>query len=640
MFEKMFTTKMSMDKKKLQNRFSKIRSKTGYKWKITGIALFVIIITSVVGISLYVAVNKFKETDNNVKNELSVNSDIKLTYNGQIIKFENSPYAIDEVPQEGYIAYQTVYFPLEELCEKLNSECEINNNKAVIKIGDIEYEIETNKKLILYNTNGKGFEGIVYAPEKKNDIMYIPYEYIDRMWIYGNGYDISGSVLYKNEKMNFGIEIPLKWLGYYVTDETSENDDYIQFKNKGIAMKHNGAGTLFSVMKMPDSEIDEYMNMVGNQTVVWRNNEYGYIIGRPTDVQIPVWEGTDDEDAVLCEEYEIMYKDISHIQTTFSLINKVEEYVIPNAENLSYAQIKDLQRQVTNGHLPWRMDYKQVVKSFLYGKGIDAENGEVRVLAGGSDMISLTYCVGAKQYDIELFKPIDKTDSGIWIVRDFKGNGAEVLKEISFFDCTPSQARIEKQDDGWYRIPQIIDVSFPWFESGNIHYPTCVTAYCAPTGTQMEEYKKEVGKITAPYNYTTMANVLSMRIQFPDDTTTSHLWFVFDFEDGTSETSEIYNVFADFSTWAYKENTEGELFLMSDDVTFRLNTGISTIAKQPVSETEGSGDGFHWKEYSYDDVFVKALLGDDNSTQIIRISTTSGKYKTPRDISVGDSVKN
>ena len=48
MLEKMFTTKMSADKKKLQSRFSKIRSKNGRLSKLLGGILFGIIIISII----------------------------------------------------------------------------------------------------------------------------------------------------------------------------------------------------------------------------------------------------------------------------------------------------------------------------------------------------------------------------------------------------------------------------------------------------------------------------------------------------------------------------------------------------------------------------------------------------------------
>lgn len=87
-------------------------------------------------------------------------------------------------------------------------------------------------------------------------------------------------------------------------------------------------------------------------------------------------------------------------------------------------------------------------------------------------------------------------------------------------------------------------------------------------------------------------------------------------------------------------NLNEELLMLSDDgMKFKLNADMSTIGKESIGEIEGSGDGFHWKEYTYEDIFVKALLTDGNSTNIILISTTSNNYKTPRDIKVGDSLK-
>ena len=73
MLEKMFTTKMSADKKKLQSRFSKIRSKNGKTSKIIAIVLFTLIIMSIIAVSVYVAVNKLQD-------DMSQNSDVKVLY--------------------------------------------------------------------------------------------------------------------------------------------------------------------------------------------------------------------------------------------------------------------------------------------------------------------------------------------------------------------------------------------------------------------------------------------------------------------------------------------------------------------------------------------------------------------------------
>ena len=517
MLEKMFTTKMSMDKKKLQNRFSKIRSKNGKTSKFIALAVFAVIIVSIICVSIWVAVNRQDDT--------TVNSDIKLTFNGKIISFQNDPYIFSETLPTGFSTQTMAFFPLEELCQKLGAECEKNFNEAVIKIpgANDNYRISLGKNEIYYESliGASATRETKTAPEAKNSTLYIPYEFIEYIFIDANNYDIFGSTLYKNETMNIQFELPMHWLGKYIADETTVNDGYIAFKHKGIAEKHDGMGTLFSVMKKLDSELKEHIGMVGG-TIVWQNQEYAYLIGHPTDVQVPIWEGNDKEDIFFADEYERMSKGITHIESTFSLINDIDTPVITNAEKMSYAQMKDLQRQVDNGHFPWRLDYEQVVQSFLYGKGIDVEDGEITELAGGGSAggISLTYTIGEKEYtqiySIELFKPIDKTESGIWIVRTFNDITADAIESVR----------------------------------------------------------------------------------------------------------------------------NKELLLLSDDsIQFKLNADVSTIDKEPISEKEGRGDGFHWKDYSYEDVSVRALIGDDNSTQITHISTTSNNYRTPRDVKVGDSLK-
>ena len=61
MLEKMFTTKMSADKKKLQSRFSKIRSKNGKLSKVIGGILFGIIIAAIICVGVMIAVNNTKD---------------------------------------------------------------------------------------------------------------------------------------------------------------------------------------------------------------------------------------------------------------------------------------------------------------------------------------------------------------------------------------------------------------------------------------------------------------------------------------------------------------------------------------------------------------------------------------------------
>ena len=113
---------------------------------------------------------------------------------------------------------------------------------------------------------------------------------------------------------------------------------------------------------------------------------------------------------------------------------------ISNAENLSYSQIDELQESVNSGHFPWRLDYKQVIMNFLSDKGEKAENGELVEFAGDGEKCSGNYKIGNSIYTLELFKPIDKSKTGIWIVKscDKKDviGGADGETEIKVSDLT------------------------------------------------------------------------------------------------------------------------------------------------------------------------------------------------------------
>lgn len=61
MLEKVFTTKMSADKKKLQNRFAKIRSKNGRLSKLFAGILFGVIIVAIISVGVFMALNDTKD---------------------------------------------------------------------------------------------------------------------------------------------------------------------------------------------------------------------------------------------------------------------------------------------------------------------------------------------------------------------------------------------------------------------------------------------------------------------------------------------------------------------------------------------------------------------------------------------------
>ncbi len=61
MFENLYTTKMSMDKKKLQNRFSKIISKNGRLSRLWAVMIFAVIVAVIAAVSVYIATTQINE---------------------------------------------------------------------------------------------------------------------------------------------------------------------------------------------------------------------------------------------------------------------------------------------------------------------------------------------------------------------------------------------------------------------------------------------------------------------------------------------------------------------------------------------------------------------------------------------------
>lgn len=110
----------------------------------------------------------------------------------------------------------TVYLPLEELLDKLgitkssdNYYLHIENNRFSLYIAggsnDDIYNMEIGKKQIVYTQSPKtvapATRDTIYAPILRNDLIYIPFEYID--YIFNSPFDDTG--LYHIELKN-GVE--------------------------------------------------------------------------------------------------------------------------------------------------------------------------------------------------------------------------------------------------------------------------------------------------------------------------------------------------------------------------------------------------------------------------------------------------
>ena len=523
------TTEMSGKKKSLKERFAIIKNRRKLSKK-------AIIISLVIGVFLLGGALMISGVLNGLFfREKSEETEIKLTNNGEIIIFDNKPFMHGEM----------AYFPLEELVAKLNSEnrVEKTGEKYVVYLTeDVEnYTVSADLKEIIYSGQGGAFRETEYSPILKDNIIYIPYEYVRYIFVDANNYYIGGSFLYKNEKMNIKFEIPLGWCGKYIIDESTENEYVIVFKHKATVEKYPNAGTLFSVYRIEDANVDEAMRVYGNMTVVWRNAEFAYVVARPTDVQHPIWVDRDEEDIDIAIEYESLYAGINYIQETFKLIDESKEKSIPvieNAENLSYAQMKDLQRMVDEGHFPWRLDYEQVIMMWVSAQGEEVIGGRIVAFSGGGQDCSATYIVNGNTYIVELFKPIRNDDTGIWIVRSCEKQIPSVVHEIFFYERNPGQAWIFRGDDGWWRmIPRTMAV-FPGEALGVGVLPKSIVAYFTDAGTNMEQYQREVGRTDGPF-----AQIpITLELNFSENDTLGHLHFVYYYEDGTTKTSQYYNV--------------------------------------------------------------------------------------------------
>lgn len=220
--------------------------------------------------------------------------------------------------------------------------------------------------------------------------------------------------------------------------------------------------------------------------------------------------------------------------------NNEDEEVLFKAEQMTISDVQKLQDLANEGHMNWRTIPELVVKSFVgYKTNKDAENGKVVALAGGSDRCSVKFELDGTAYTLELVRPIDKTDNGVWVVEAFEN---EADKEIFFYEPSIEKTPVEKQDDGWYKFPEKVVALFP-FPSFHYEKPISVTAIFTPTGTEMDKMAKEIAKIEPPYSYHSMAEVLNMEISLPSDATRGHLFFRFEFEDGTVEDSQYFNVY-------------------------------------------------------------------------------------------------
>ncbi len=138
MLEKMFTTKMSADKKKLQNRFSKIRSKNGRLSKLIGGILFGIIIAAIICVGVIIAEHQENVTE---KSSSEVSSSIyEIQYGNTTGNTSNNAFVAQDDKNIYYL-------------RKIDSDTELQTSELVkVRIGtDTESVIFSGHRLSYIN---------------------------------------------------------------------------------------------------------------------------------------------------------------------------------------------------------------------------------------------------------------------------------------------------------------------------------------------------------------------------------------------------------------------------------------------------------------------------------------------------------
>lgn len=371
-------------------------------------------------ISVCVAVIMLSSTVFGNEISKSNNLTVEIFNAGEQMNFINQPFAAND----------TVYLPLREFMQKLGMDDETNivwdNGKITLYLeGHSDYYvIEIDKKQINYDSvesmpNSFATREIENPPLLVNDKTYIPYEYINFIFnrfrdhylidyeIYDSNKNIIGFSQISNMLFDekFYVEIPSSWTGKVESIYDVELND-VSYVQKTSFEKYN-VGTLLSIKKVESAVADELLNILGGSKLIHDDGEFAYLFIVPTDVQMPIFEGTDEEDTKIVEEYKRLYADVERISESIKPVN---------AEWLSFTEMEKLQSEVDNGHYPWRLNPNDVILEFANEKGLSG--GEIQNLS--KDIaISAEYKYNNDIYKIKLYQPIKVNDSGVWIVKNF-----------------------------------------------------------------------------------------------------------------------------------------------------------------------------------------------------------------------------
>ena len=196
MLENIYTTKMSANKKQLQNRFTKIRSSSGRISKMMSFVMAIFVAVTMLCATVVMAA---------LNNEEEIKEPITLYSRGEIITLENKPFIQDNI----------AYLPLRETFEKLGV-FEIEGNELIWDNGTIYISVTENEQR----------EPVSYIIKINSDMIDISNNRNTRLAVVNDAKPIV------NMKLNMPEETPL-----LIGDKTYVPHTYLKYMlNSGLGL--------------------------------------------------------------------------------------------------------------------------------------------------------------------------------------------------------------------------------------------------------------------------------------------------------------------------------------------------------------------------------------------------------------------
>lgn len=427
------TTEMAGSKKILKRRFIMIKNKktTSKMMSVISAVIAIVMLSTTVFAS-------------GVLSDLWADDyTIEVINNGEKIELKNKPF----------IENNTVYLPLREM---LNIEgvhdISYNNgyvefliySEKTIEYGGLEYDFWVNRvqigsvyAYIAGHSHGTTENAeILRVPILKDEVTYVPYDLFDELKESGQGVfedtvvrvknndTALAGTLYRNDELNFKLELPLSWVGKYYTKAYDNQIYFVHSQTNSIT----GRGNLFSVAVHETDEIKNQLDTYPDPyRIAYMDSRYTYLFHVPSDIQYSIAE----KDATITAQYKEMAADAdfvgdNFIIDSFDILVKSSEY-FDNAENLTLDEIQELQNEVDNGHYPWRLDPTQTILE--YADKNDLGGGTVTTLAENGIRVRATYAVHGERYSVESFKPWRQDEFGVWITKHFEKSSPIITQE-------------------------------------------------------------------------------------------------------------------------------------------------------------------------------------------------------------------